>query len=175
MFGFDFKSLRRSVEGVEKKLQDMHTEVEGLRRQRDRTLSAPTSKEDLKSMLSAWVASAGENYRKSLQETLQKFRNPRNASPQELARGMSLTGALLPPGEAMRAQDVDQALCALFAPLLKKALLDEVDNMEWPEHSITATERSATVESLDARIVQLDKEIKDLTAAAEEAGITWNR
>lgn len=175
MFGFDFKSLRRSVEGVEKKLQDMHTEVEDLRRQRERTLSAPASKEDLKAMLSAWVASAGENYRKSLQETLQKFRNPRNATPQDVARGMSLTGALLPFGEALRQQDVDQALCALFAPLLNKALLDEVDNMEWPAHSITTAERNATVARLTERIDQLDQEIRDLTTAAEEAGITWSR
>lgn len=175
MFGFDFKSLRRSVEGVEKKLQAMHTEVADLRRQRERASSAPTSKEDLKNLLSAWVASAGDQYRKSLHETLRKFRNPRNLSQHELASVMSITGAPQPFGEAIRAQDVDQALCALFAPLLSKALLDEVDSMEWPADTVTATERKAIVEDLDERIGVLDKEIKDLTNAAEEAGITWSR
>lgn len=175
MFGFDFKLLRRSVEGVEKKLQDMHTEADNLRRQRERASTAYTSKEDLKALLSAWVTSAGDQYRKSLHETLRKFRNPRNLSQHELAAVMSITGAPQPFGEAIRAQDVDQALCGLFAPLLSKALLDEVDSMEWPVDTVTATERNATVARLDERIVQLDKEIKELTTAAEEAGITWSR
>ena len=175
MFGFDFKSLRRSVEGVEKKLQDMHKEVDDLRRQRERASTAPTSKEDLKALLSAWVASAGDQYRKALHETLRKFRNPRSLSSRELASVMSITGAPQPFGEAIRAQDVDQALCALFAPLLSKALLDEVDSMEWPADTVTTAERNATVARLDERIVQLDQEIKELTTAAEEAGITWSR
>ena len=175
MFGFDFKSLRRSVENVEKKLQVMHTEVADLRRQRERARSAPTSKEDLKILLSAWVASTGDQYRKSLHETLRRFRNPRNLSAHELASVMSITGAPQPFGDAIRAKDVDQALCALFAPLLSKALLDEVDSMEWPADTVTATERNATVARLDERIVQLEQEIKELTTAAEEAGITWSR
>lgn len=175
MFGFDFKSLRRSVEGVEKKLQAMHEELADLRRQRERANSAPTSKEDLKNLLSGWVASKGDSYRKSLHETLRKFRNPRNLSAHELALAMSITGAHQPYGEAVRAQDVDQALCGLFAPLLSKALLDEVDNMEWPSDTVTAAERVAAVTRLDERIVQVDKEIRELTAAAEDAGITWSR
>lgn len=175
MFGFDFKSLRRSVEGVEKKLQAMHAELADLRRQRERTSSAPTSKEDLKNLLSGWVATKGDGYRKALHETLRKFRNPRNLSPHELALAMSITGAHQPYGEAVRAQDVDQALCGLFAPLLSKALLDEVDNMEWPSDTVTAAEREAAVARLDERIVQIDQEIRELTAAAEDAGITWSR
>lgn len=175
MFGFDFKSLRRSVENVEKKLQDMQTEVANLRRQRERASSAPTSKEDLKTLLSAWVASTGDSYRQSLHETLRKFRNPRNLSAYELGRVMSIAGAPQPFGDAIRAQDVDQALCALFAPLLTKTLLEEVDRMEWPADTVTNTERDANVARLDDRIAQLDQEIKELTAAAEEAGITWSR
>lgn len=175
MFGFDFKSLRRSVEGVEKKLQAMHAELADLRRQRERAGSAPTSKEDLKNLLSGWVASKGDNYRKSLHQTLSKFRNPRNLSAHELALSMSITGAHQPYGDAVRAQDVDQALCGLFAPLLSKALLEEVDKMEWPSDTVTAADRDATIAGLDQRIVQLDKEIRELTTAAEEVGITWGR
>ena len=175
MFGFDFKSLRRSVEGAEKKLQDMRTEVADLRRERERASSAPTSKEDLKNLLSAWVTSKGDHYRKSLHETLRKFRNPRNLSAHDLALSMSITGAHQPFGEAIRAQDVDQAMCALFAPLLSKALLDEVDHMEWPSDTVTSAERSATLARLDERIDQLQKEINEFTTAAEEAGITWSR
>lgn len=175
MFGFDFKSLRRSVENVEKKLEAMHAELADLRRQRERASSAPTSKEDLKNLLSGWVTSKGESYRKSLHETLRKFRNPRNLSAHELALAMSITGAHQPYGETVRAQDVDQALCGLFAPLLSKALLEEVDKMEWPADTVTSAERAATVDRLDERIIQIDQEIRDLTAAAEEAGITWGR
>lgn len=175
MFGFDFKSLRRSVEGVEKKLQAMHAELADLRRQRERASTAPSSKEDLKNLLSGWVTSKGDSYRKSLHETLRKFRNPRNLSAHELALAMSITGAHQPYGEAVRAQDVDQALCGLFAPLLNKALLEEVDSMEWPSDTVTASDRNATLARLDERIVKLDQEIRDLTTAAEEAGITWSR
>lgn len=175
MFGFDFKSLRRSVEGVGEKLQAMQVELADLRRQRERASTAPTSKEDLKNLLNAWVTSKGDQYRKSLHETLRKFRNPRNLSAHELALAMSITGAHQAFGEAVRTQDVDQALCGLFAPLLSKALLEEVDNMEWPSDTVTAAERIATVARLDERIVQVDQEIRELTTAAEEAGISWSR
>ncbi|MDT0131384.1 hypothetical protein FPK48_31070 [Acinetobacter baumannii] len=63
----------------------------------------------------------------------------------------------------------------MFAPLLNKALLEEVDSMEWPSDTVTASDRDATVARLDERIVKLDQEIRDLTTAAEDAGITWSR
>jgi hypothetical protein len=173
---FDFASIRRSVAGVGQKLQQMQTEVEDLRRQREQMLNGPASKEDMKAMLAAWLESTGDKYRQELQETLKKFvRNPRNMTSHNLEGVMSITGAAQPFSDAIRNRDVDQALCALFGPMLKKALMEEVDRMEWAPNALTIAERTVAAERLSVRISQLQEEIREMISAAEEAGITWNR
>lgn len=172
MFGIDFNFLRKTREELEKKRAAMDAELEGIRRQRDRVLSTPGSKEDLKAMLGDWVSSNEKKYRQSLRETLMKFtRNPRNMTAQELVGIMGLAGAPQVYGESMRTQDIDQALCGLFGPLLKNALAEEIDSMEWHEGSMTAAERQAQAERLSERIEHLQNDINKLDAAAEEAGV----
>lgn len=173
---FDFASLRRSIQNVEAQLKKMQDELADLTRQRERVLSAPASKDDLKALLSGWVAGNGDKYRTALRETLAQFvRNPRNMSADRLARMLSVSGAAQPNGEALRVQDVDQALCALFAPLLNSALMEQVDAMPWPDDAISDAQRKASADKLEQRIVALQKEINDLINSAEEAGITWSR
>lgn len=171
IFGIDFKSLQRSVNSASQRLQEMHAKADSLRRDWERANTAPTTKEDLKELLQGWVDSTGENYRKSLHQTLQTFRNPRNLHSQDLARVMSIAGAAQPFGDSLQVKDVDQALCALFAPLLSKALLEEVDRMEWPEGGMSAKERGPILANIEDQIAQLNKEIKELEDAAEEIGI----
>jgi hypothetical protein len=125
--------------------------------------------------LSAWLASNSKKYREALHETLSKFRNPRNLTQDDMARYMSITGAAQPGGEALRTQDVDQALCALFAPLLKDALFKEIESMEWSENTMNNAQRVKDAERLDERIYQLDTEIAALINGAEESGINWRR
>lgn len=173
---FDFGMLRRSVSTLESQITKMQNELSGLCRQREAILSAPTSKEDLKSMLTDWVNAQGEKYQASLQETLARFtRNPRNVTARELDNVMSISGAAQPHGDAVRTQDVDQAMCALFGPLLNAALMEQVERMSWPANSMTRAQRSAEAAKLTDRIDVLEKDVKDLINAAEEAGINWNR
>ena len=176
MFGIDFSFLRKSREQLIEKREKMFADLEDLRRQRDRVLSAPGSKEDLKAMLGDWVASNSGKYRAQLRETLLKFtRSPRSMTPHDLVNVMSLAGPPSTYGEAVATANVDQALCGLFGPLLKTALVEEIDGMEWHSHSLTAVERQAQADDLDKRITDLQKEINALNAAAEEAGVEWPR
>jgi chaperonin cofactor prefoldin len=179
MFGIDFKSLRKSVDSLEKRLQAMRTEVEELRRQRERVQHAPVHKDDLKALLGNWLAANGERYQQSLRETLAKFvRSPRYMTQHELDQAMSLSGALQPfAGDTARIgpKDIDQALCGLFAPLLKDALMKEIDSMEWSPSAISTAERTVTVDQLTEQIERLDRDIATLINEAEEAGIHWNR
>lgn len=173
---FDFASIRRSVKGLESQLQKMHEEIAALRRKREAVLSAPASKGDVKAMLTGWVRDSGEVYRQSLRTTLAEFvRNPRNMTPARLAGMVSVAGAAQPLGDALRPKDVDQALCALFGPLLNTALLEQVDLMDWPEAGLSLTQRTAEAEKLLQRIGQLEKESSDLIQEAEDAGIVWSR
>ena len=173
---FDFSLIRRSVTSLGSKIKTMQNELADLYRQREAVLSAPASKDDLKSMLSDWVGAQGEKYQASLRNTLSLFtRNPRNLTPIELARVMSISGAAQPLGDAIRTQDVDQALCALFGPMLQAALLEQVDKVEWPANTMTKAQREAEAEKLTERIEALEKETKELISAAEEAGVNWDR
>jgi len=176
MFGIDFNFLRKTREQLFEKREKMLAELDDLRRRRDRILSTPGSKEDLKKMLGGWIASNSEKYRQQLRETLMKFSSsPRNMNPQDLVSIMSLSGPPPSYGEAVRTVDVDQALCGLFGPLLKNALGEEIDGMEWHSNSLTAADREAQADALNERIEKLNKELKDLDAAAEEAGVEWPR
>jgi hypothetical protein len=173
---FDFALIRRSVLGLEQQLQKMQEEEAELRMQLAQVSSAPASKDDMKQMLSGWVASNAEKYRLSLRETLSKFmRNPRNFTPRNLVDVMSISGAAQPGSDAVRTQDVDQALCALFGPLLNRALLDEIDGMEWPDNTISSVQRSAETIRLTTKIDELNSQIEELAQSAIDAGITWNR
>lgn len=173
---FDFVTIRKTVVAIEEQLQKLQNEEFDLRGQLAQINSAPASKEDLKQMLSSWVAANAEKYRSSLRETLSKFmRNPRNFTPRNFVDTMSITGAAQPGSDAVRTQDVDQALCALFGPLLNKALLDEIDLMEWPDNAVTAVQRAATSTRLSTRIDEVNREMEELSMSAIEAGITWNR
>lgn len=179
MFGINFKSLRKEVESLEKRLQAMRADVEELRRQRERVQHAPVHKDDLKALLGNWLAASGERYQQSLRETLAKFvRSPRYMTQHDLDQTMSLSGALQPfAGDTARIspKDIDQALCGLFAPMLKDALMKEIDSMEWSPNAITTAERTVTVAQLTTQIDQLDQDIATLINEAEEAGIHWNR
>lgn len=173
---FDFASIRRSVAGLEQQIRKMQDELELLRRQREAVIYAPASKDDLKTMLSAWVEASGDKHRAALTDALTKFaRSPRNVSPQTLAQIMGIAGASQPLGDVVAPRDVDQALCALFGPLLNRALLDHVDAMDWPEGSLTSAQRTADAEKLGARIDKLQQDLNELINEADEAGVNWNR
>jgi len=173
---FDFASIRRSVAGLEQQLQKMHVELGTLHRQREAVIYAPASKDDLKSMLATWIKSSGDKYRASLNTTLTQFvRVPRNMTPQRLAQIVGISSGDQSLGDVVRPCDVDQALCALFGPLLNAALIDQIDRIDWPEGSMSSDQRAAATEKLTARIDSLEKEKNDLINSAEEAGITWNR
>ncbi|MGZ9045944.1 MAG: hypothetical protein ACXW24_16100 [Telluria sp.] len=173
---FDFASIRRSVSTLETKLKEMQDELADLYRQREAVLSTAASKDDLKALLRDWVVQQGDKYQTSLHGTLARFtRNPRNVTPHELASVMSIAGAAQPFGDVIRPQDVDQALCGLFGPMVSAALLDQVDKMEWPANSMTGVQRTAAADKLTDRIDTLEKDTKELINAAEEAGINWNR
>ncbi|MDP3669570.1 MAG: hypothetical protein Q8R69_07770 [Telluria sp.] len=171
---FDFASFRRSLAGLGEQLKKMQSEIEELRRKREALLSTPANKADVKEMLSGWVRDAGEEYRKSLHTTLAMFiRNPRAMTPALLAKTMSVTGAAQPLGDGLRPQDVDQALCALFAPLLKTALMEQVDLMDWQNQGLPMKERAIEAEKLESRIFELEKTYAELVNQADEAGIDW--
>ena len=173
---FDFVTIRKTVVAIEEQLQKLQNEEFELRGKLAQINSAPASKEDLKQMLSGWVSVNAEKYRVSLRETLSKFmRNPRNFTTRNFVDTMSISGAAQPGSDAVRTQDVDQALCALFGPLLNKALLNEIDLMDWPDNAVTAVHRAETSSRLSARIDELNREIEELSLSAIEAGITWNR
>jgi hypothetical protein len=176
MLGIDFKKLRGEVRNLGEKIKAMQSESDSLQRERETVMSAPGSKEDLKAMLGAWIDSAGDAYRIRMQETLTKFaRSPRNMTPATLAQILSITGDGLAYDKEAQTKHVDQALCALFGSLVNKALMKEVDGMDWPATAITNADRAARVADLDERINKLETDIRQLIDQAEEAGVTWSR
>ena len=176
MLGIDFKKLRGEVQNLGDKIKAMQTESTGLQREREMVLSAPGSKDDVKAMLAGWIDSTGDAYSARMQETLTKFaRSPRHMTPSNLAQFLSITGDATAYDKAAQSKEVDQALCALFGSLVNKALMKEIDAMDWPAGAITSAERAAKVADLDQRIDKLETDLKMLIDQAEEAGVTWSR
>jgi len=173
---FDFSSIKRSVRNFEQKLDEISKEILELKSKRERILSAPANKDDVKVMLKNWVHASGEGYRQSLRTTLSEFvRNPRNMSPRRLSDLVCVSGAAQPGADSLRPQDVDQALCAIFGPQLINALCEQVEAMEWPEQGLPLTLRTAEADKIFERIAQLEQEYEVLTNEAAEAGIKWRR
>lgn len=170
---FDFAAVKRSVQGLEERLDSLREETEQLRKKLQAAHYAPTARDDIKVMVRSWVRDSGAGYLKSFQDAIEAMsRNPVAMGNPARAKQLASFGAAgLSYGAEADPREFGQAMCALFGGTIADALVKAVDAMEWPANALTAEQRRKEIETLDSRIAKLRGEEAEILSKAAEAGI----
>jgi hypothetical protein len=138
---------------------------------RNRVQSAPAVRADVKAMLTRWVDNKGVGFAGSFAASIREFVNrPAQMGDMRVNQVVSLVGQVSVDGDMASAQ-LDRAMCAMFGPAVKAALMAAVDAMEWPAEGLPLAERAKEIDRIDQQIEKLQVELDGLARQAAEAGI----
>ncbi len=170
---FDFAAVKRSVQGLEARLASLRTEIRALQQKREAAHYAPASRDDVKAMVASWIKGAGDDYTKTLQESIEQMaRTPSAmANPFRVKQLASFGDAALPYHAEADPREIGLAMCGLFGKPIHEALMKTIDAMDWPAHAKTSAQRAKEIEELDARITKLQVEEREIVGNASEVGI----
>lgn len=174
---FDFKSIKKSLQGVAAHVREIRKEIEKLKREREDVACAPASREDVKKMTLAWMDLRAADYQDKLRVTMgEAIKRASSSQPGEGVgpQAMTLVGAWHQiGGVAPGPVSVDGALCAFFGQTLADSVCKVIDQMKWPAaEGLPLAERAKKLASLDQKIDALVAEERDLVSSARSAGIT---
>jgi cell division protein FtsB len=174
---FDLSFIKKSVASLAQQVQQLRTDIEKLQREREDILTAPATRDDIKTMAAAWCEERSAKYGVLLRGSLQVFiRKPALMQDRaKVAERMTCFGSVgqlngIIPGPGL----TDMAMCALLGPALVKSLHATIDAMEdWPANALPMAGRSERVDALDKKITKLTREESDMVAEARAAGVIF--
>lgn len=166
---FDFKSLRNTVESVNKKHADLQQQIATIETKVSQMRSAPLSKSDLHDMADRWVQSSASGLTPVVASYLSgRFRSVVGGLGVPEMRGFSVVkdghGELSP-------EVLEGMLCAAFGANIKQALHKAIDEIDWPGAGLPLGKRQAEIERLSDLAQELRVELEKLLDDAHEAGI----
>lgn len=174
---FDFLGLKKTLSDVAGQVSELRSQIEKLQRQREDIATAPATREDVKAMVTSWVAGRSAEYVKRLQFNMQEIvSNPSDFQDENAVNGrMTLFGRTrqqgglgMFPGPELE----DMAICCLMGPALVKSLHETIDSMDnWPKGGIPMRDRAKEIQKLDEKISRLVEQESSIVSAAADAGV----
>ena len=164
---FDFLQIRKSVDSLQRTIDEISTEQRQIASDVNRLTSAPAARTDMHDIVRSWVRRSAAQIPPAIAQRMAA----RHASGQALPHDVGLIAALQGPAGAVTAEGMDAALCALFPAQVEKVLCGAVDAMDWPGEGLPQAERAAEISRLQARERTLATEKAELLAKAREAGL----
>lgn len=172
---FNFDVVKRAIGDVGGQLRKLRSERETAMKQREDLESMPLAKADFQALLESWVDRQGAGFVERLQVGAAYYlRNPMAALPESVkapAHPMAVLTACRNPQDMATVGGLEANLFALLGPSIKQGLKVVLDEMDFSEAGPPRAERLATIEALDAKIIELDSQEKELLEAAEAAGV----
>ena len=172
---FNFDALKRTIVDAGAQLKKLREERELAMRQREDLQSLPIAKTDFQALLESWVDKQGAGFVERLKTGAAYYlRNPMAALPENVkapTHPMSVLTACRNPQDMATIAGLESNLFYVLAPAIKEGIRRALDEMDFAEAGPPRAERLATIEALDAKIVQLDEQEKELLEAAEAAGV----
>lgn len=167
--------FRKATQSARDELATLQTRQRALEQELSLVKHAPSAKEDLRRMVTAWVETAGRQHAGALQLTLAEFARRPSLIPAAPLPGQFSAVA---PGQRadlsadnVAAAGIDVVLCALFGDQVRAALLKAIDALpEWDEGLPTA-ERAKRIEQLERQINDVTNEAEALIDQARAEGI----
>ena len=174
---FNISLFKKSIGDFAAQLRAVRRQIEELQQLRENVTNAPSTREDVKSMVAAWAARKSDEYILRLRFNMGRFVTNAMAlqDPAEVERGMTLYGKTRQLGGAHTMfpgpELEDMAICCLLGPQIVKTLHAAIDAMDWPSNSQPLADRARKISDIDARLSKLIQEEQDLVSAAAEHGV----
>jgi len=172
---FDFSLVKRAIGDVGAQLKKLRQEREDAMRAREDLQSLPLGKADFQALLESWVDRQGAGFVERLQVGAAYYlRNPMAALPENVKAPVHPMAVLTACKNAQDMATIGGLECNLFAllgPSIKQGLKVVLDEMDFNSAGPPRAERLQTIEALDAKIIELDRQEQELLEAAESAGV----
>lgn len=170
---FNLFSLKKSVDGVVQHRNALLKQLEDLQREREDIITAPVSRDDIKSMVARWVTEGSQHNSEHVQRTLQRFIN----RPGLVENGKHTQFSLMQSpagGVHITTQHADFALCLLFGEQITSALHAVIDRMDWPANARPMDGRSERINAIDLELAELGRQEAEIVALARGAGVVFD-
>jgi hypothetical protein len=172
---FNFDVFKRAVADVGAELRKVRSEREDAMRQREDVQSLPLSKGDFQALLEGYVDRQGAGFAERLATGANFYlRNPMAALPENVkapTHPMAILTACRNPQDMATIGGLEANLFYVLAPAIKEGIRRALDEKDFADAGPPRTERLAMIEALDAKIIALDSQEKELVEAAEAAGV----
>ena len=172
---FNFDVVKRAIGDVGAQLKKLRQEREDAMRAREDLQSLPLNRDDFQALLESWVERQGAGFVERLKVgSAYYLRNPMAAlpeSPKAQAHPMAVLTACRNPQDMATIAGLEANLFYVLAPAIKEGIRRALDEMDFADAGPPRAERLQTIEALDAKIVELDRQEKELLEAAEAAGV----
>jgi hypothetical protein len=171
---FNFDVVKRAIADAGAQLKKLRQEREDAMRAREDLQSLPLAKADFQALLDAWVDRQGADFVERLQTGAAYYlRNPMAGLPENAkapAHPMAILTAVKNPQDTATVGGLECNLFFVLAPQIKEGIRRALDEMDFADSGPPRAERLQTIEALDAKIIELDRQEKELVEAAEAAG-----
>ena len=156
----DFSGIKRMLQSVEARRDELRNELTDLRKQREGLRYAPQTSEFVQNFIS-------QHQKDAISPDLQKQIVAAIATFARTAR----SGANGAPLKDLLTNSANDLLRASMAQQLSAELNKLVAMVDWPEGAVSDTERSVRMSTLDKRIAELASEEDQILSSAQSAGL----
>ena len=170
----NFDVVKRAIGDVGAQLKKLREERELAMRAREDLQSLPLDRDDFQALLESWVDRQGAGFAERLKVgSAYYLKNPMAALPENVkapTHPMAVLTACRNPQDAATVAGLEANLF-FVPPAIKEGIRRALDEMDFAEAGPPRAERLRTIEALDAKIIELDRQERELLEAAEAAGV----
>lgn len=164
---FDFLSVRKTAEAVNKKYRAQIQELDKITAQISAVTFAPTNRADICKIAVSWVDRSAVNFTDAVANRLRNNCTQGQVAPIDVG----FFGLAKNEPGAGTPESLDTMMCGLFGNEIKRCLTDAIKAMPWENEGLPQAERAATLDTLRTREKELRSEIAELLKNADEAGL----
>jgi hypothetical protein len=172
---FNFDVIRRALGDVAAQLRTLRQEREDAMRAREDLQSLPLVRADFEALFFAWVDRQGAGFAERLRTGGTFYlRNPMAALPESAkvpVHPLAILTACKNPQDMATVAGLECNLFYVLAPAIKEGIRRALDEMDFADAGPPRAERLQMIEALDAKIIELDRQEKELVEAAEASGL----
>lgn len=168
---FDFTALKNSIAGVQRGIRDLEQKLEKLMDERQRLDTAPLPRSDVEEQISAWLDAEGVRYGKLARDhVFAHFAKPKGRCFEDPMDCPAISG-IKQSNLMTREHVVPQFMFWVSRDAIEKAMLAEIEHLDFSDAGLPFRERDAAREKLDAQIREVEETLDDARTRAAQAGV----
>lgn len=169
---FDFLSIKNTVTSLTNNIVEVRKKAEDLKQERDLVLATSLEKADVIKFLHYRLDQIASDYPNKLRQSVNNYLNADVA--QKLSKNNHSMNFLIANAANMSVGVMLDSFSFLFNQQLKDGITKAVEQMEWPNNTMSFSDRERVLGKLDSQINKLATEEEELLKHAADAGITIN-